>query len=640
LTQPHPLSRRLAAIIAADIAGYSRLMHDDEEDTHRRVRAIFQESVVPEIASHHGRLVKNTGDGFLAEFGSVVDAVRCAIAIQAAAKAMNSNAAGNEEVLFRMGVNVGDIIAEAGDIFGDGVNVAARLQALAEPGTICISSKVREEIEGRIGVTLHKQGTHVVKNIAKPVHVFRIDDAPRSWRRVWFRTHRTRRLVAGALLLSLIAVSLGTLLLSEDLRRRYAAVMPSGAKPLPRPPETTVLTAAGPSLAVMPFENLTGDPSKAYVADGLAEDVTSTLSMLSNMLVVSRYSVAQYRGKAVSVQQVAREQGVDHLLLASVQQAGEQYRVTAQLVDAASGQIVWSERYNYEPKHLLAAQDDITRRVVTALRIRLNEGEQARAFATEAHSFEAWALAMKGYAALQSVGLDTNAEARRLLHKAVELEPQYATAWSYLAGAYALAARFGFGGHPAQMLDKAMEIATRALEINPDIPDAHATVGSVYLFRRDYDKAIGAGRRAVELGPSNAEAHALLGQSLYYAGELTEAIAVLQKAQRLSPRHPSWYLFIHALAVAERGDFNGAISIARRGLEKAEGPFNRSAAHLILAFALAETGQLEEARSHASEAYRLNPTRGLGLIERTSLVRDKARLKRFIETLRGAGMPE
>jgi adenylate cyclase len=257
----------------------------------------------------------------------------------------------------------------------------------------------------------------------------------------------------------------------------------------------------------MPLESLTGDPSRAYVADGLAENVTSTLSILSNMLVVSRYSVARYRGKAVSVQQVAREQGVNHLLSASVQQAGGQYRVTAQLVDAGSGQVIWSERYNYEPTHLLAAQDDITRRVVTALRVRLNEGEQARAFATETQSFEAWTLAMKGYAALHRVGLDTNAEARRLLHRAVELEPQYATAWSYLAGAYALAARFGFGGNPAQLLDKAMEVATHALKINPDIPDAHATVGSVHLFRRDYEKAIVAGRKAVALGPSNAEAH-------------------------------------------------------------------------------------------------------------------------------------
>jgi adenylate cyclase len=616
-------------------------MHEDEEDTHRRVRALFQESVVPEITSHHGRMVKNSGDGFLAEFTSVFEAVRCAMAIQATAKAMNRDVAANKQVLFRMGVNVGDVIFEAGDIFGDGVNVAARLQALAEPGTICISSKVRDEILGRLAVAMHERGTHTVKNIAKPVQVFRIDDSPRSWMREWFVSHWTSRLLAGALLLFLIAVSLGTLLLSEDSRRRYAPAVPFGAKLLPGPPETAVpLSAAGPSLAVMPFENLTGDPSKAYVADGLSEDVTSTLSMLSNMLVVSRYSVAQYRGKAVSVQQVAREQGVDYLVLASVQQAGEQYRVTAQLVNAASGQIVWSDRYNYEPRHLLAAQDDITRRVVTALRVRLNEGEQARAFATETHSFEAWALAMKGYAALQSVGLDTNAEARRLLHRAVELEPQYATAWSYLAGAYALAARFGFGGNPAQMLDKAMEVATRALEINPDIPDAHATVGSVYLFRRDYDKALGAGRRAVELGPSNAEAHALLGQSLFYAGELTEAIAVLQRAQRLSPRHPSWYLFIHALAVAETGDFEGAINIARRGLEKAESPFNKSAAHLILAFALAETGSLQEARAHATEAYRLNPTRGLGLIERTSLVRDKARLRRFIETLRRAGMPD
>jgi len=432
------------------------------------------------------------------------------------------------------------------------------------------------------------------------------------------------------------------LLLPAESLRRYAATIPFARNLLaPRiQTENGLPTQVGPSLAVMPFENLTGDPSQAYVADGLAENVTATLSMLSNMLVVSSYSVAQYKGKQVPVQQVAREQGVSYLLAASVQRAPAHYRVTAQLVDGRSGQLLWSERYDYEPKDLLAAEDDITRRVVTALRVKLNEGEQARAFATETHSFDAWTLAMRGYAALQSVGLDTNAESRRLLQKAVELEPNYATAWSYLAGAYALAARFGFGGNPAQSLDKAFEAATHAIQINPDLPDAHATLGSIYLFRRDYEHAIAEGRKAVALGPSYAEAHALLGQSLYYAGELPEAITMLQRAERLSPRHPSWYLFIHALAVTETGDVRNSIAIAQRGLELSEGPFNRSAAHLILAYDFVQTGNKDEARNHAVEAYRLNPTRGLIQIERTSLIRDRARLEKFVGALRTVGMPE
>jgi adenylate cyclase len=617
-------------------------MNQDEEETHRRVQAIRHDCVDPTVAGHRGHIVKNTGDGFLAEFASVVDAVRCAIAIQVAVASLNKDVRADAKVLFRMGVNVGDVIVEPNDIFGDGVNIAARLEALAEPGTICVSSKVRDEVDDRLNVTMHDLGSHVVKNIARPVRVYRIDSRPRSRLRAWIKSNRTRRAAVAAILLLLVAVAVGMLLLPAESLRRYAATIPFARNLLAPHIQTGngLPTLVGPSLAVMPFENLTGDPSQAYVADGLAENVTATLSMLSNMLVVSSYSVAQYKGKQVPAQQVAREQGVSYLLAASVQRSPAHYRVTAQLVDGRSGQLLWSERYDYEPKDLLAAEDDITRRVVTALRVKLNEGEQARAFATETHSFDAWTLAMRGYAALQSVGLDTNAESRRLLQKAVELEPNYATAWSYLAGAYALAARFGFGGNPAQSLDKAFEAATRAIQITPDLPDAHATLGSIYLFRRDYEHAIGEGRKAVALGPSNADAHALLGQSLYYAGELPEAITMLQRAERLSPRHPAWYLFIHALAVTETGDVRNSIAIAQRGLEFSEGPFNRSAAHLILAYDFVQTGNKDEARNHAAEAYRLNPTRGLIQIERTSLIRDRARLEKFIGALRTVGMPE
>lgn len=638
---PERLNRRLAAVLIADVAGYSRLMSRDEEATHRQAVAIRHQCIEPAVAKHGGRIVKTTGDGFFVEFASVVDALRCAIEMQDSIAAINAPLPTDRRMLYRMGVNVGDVIVEAEDIFGDGVNVAARLQALAEPGTVAISGKVRDEIDNRLDVELQDLGAHAVKNIPKPVHVFQVGG--RSSRFGWLmRSRAGRRTAAAVLALISIAAAVAIFLTPPERWRALAASVPLLASLVPA--DTTqyagVAIPKGPSLAVMPFENLTGDPSRSYIADGLAENITSTLSMLSNMLVVSRYSVMAYKDKRVPVQQVAREQGVSHVLAASVQQSAERYRVTAELVDARSGRVIWSERYDRSVKDVLATQDEITRNIVTALRVNLNEGEQARAFDTQTKNFEAWSLAMRGYALFGRIDPESSAQSRRLLEQAIALEPGYAWAWTYLAANYALAARFGFGGDRTELLQRAFDAATRAIELDPNLPNAHATLGSIYLIRREHDKAIAEGRVAVALGPNDSEAHALLGQSLYQAGQFAEAVTEMQKAERLSPRYPSWYLYVHAPALVFLGNYKDAIPLGQRGIELAESPFNLWAAHLVLAFALVESGRVDEARVHAAQAAQIVPGRGIQVLIRTSLARDPKQFERYVAALRKAGLPE
>jgi class 3 adenylate cyclase/TolB-like protein/Tfp pilus assembly protein PilF len=637
------LTRRLAAILVADIAGYSRLMNRDEERTHRRAHEILQRCVEPQIARHKGRIVKNTGDGFLAEFASVVDGVTCAMDIQDAVAAVEREVPDDDRIRFRIGVNVGDVIVENDDIFGDGVNIAARLQTLAEPGTVAISSKVKEEIAGRLAIVLEDLGSYSVKNIAKPVHVYR---AGRTRARfAWLRRLRPQRPfvaagVAGlALVAALVAVVFGAAVFFPTGRIAQAvAAVPLLARIVPLQLGHDLRADLIPSLAVMPFENLTGDKSLGYVADGLSENITSALSKLSNMVVVSRYSVRGYKEKEVPVQQIGREQRVKYVLAAALQRSANRFRLTAQLVEAESGRVVWSDRYDYETSNVLGSQDDIARNVVTALRVSLNEGEQARAFGTQTRNFDAWGYAMRGYIVFENVGPDANAESRQLFLEAIRSDPSYGMAWTYLAANYALAARFGFGP-PQEMLGKAFEAANRAIALDPNIPDAHSTLGSLYLFSREYAKAIDEGRKAVALGPSDAEVNALLGQTLFYDGQDREAVILFERAERLSPRCPSWFLIMHANALISLGEPKAAAETAKRAMERAEGPFNRGAAELVLAVALAASGNLEDARRHSASAYPLYP-RGVTQLTKASLLRDPTRIERNVAVLRLIGWPE
>jgi adenylate cyclase len=369
-----PPVRRLTAILAADVAGYSRLMGQDEEGTHERLKAHLGELVNPKIAEHRGRVVKNTGDGFLAEFASVIDAVRCAVEVQREMAEANAAIPPEERIEFRLGINLGDVIAEEHDIFGDGVNVAARLEALAEPGGICISRVVRDQVRDKLDFAFEDKGEQQVKNIARPVRVYRVRDA--------------------------------------------AAI----ERPLPIPSPPLALPDK-PSIAVLPFQNMSGDPEQEYFADGIADDIITTLSRYPSLFVIARNSCFTYKGRAVNVKQVGRELGVRYVLEGGLRKAGNRIRVTAQLVEAETGRHVWAERYDRDLANIFAVQDEITEAVTIAITPAISAVEQQRAMRKPPESLDAWGAYQRGLWHLSKVSAEDNALAAKFFQRAIDLDP-------------------------------------------------------------------------------------------------------------------------------------------------------------------------------------------------------------------------
>lgn len=369
--------RRLTAILAADVAGYSRLMGSDEEGTLARLKAHRLALVDPKIGEYRGRIVKTTGDGLLAEFASVIDATRCAVEVQRGMGERNAEVAQDKRIEFRIGINVGDIIIDGNDIFGDGVNVAARLEGLAEPGGICVSGRVQEDVNGKLDIAFEDAGEQALKNIARPVRVYRV-------------------------------------------RTEKAAVKASSALP------------DKPSIAVLPFQNMSGDPEQEYFADGLAEDIITSLSKVPKLFVIARNSTFTYKGKAVDVRQVARELGVRYVLEGSVRRSGERLRITGQLIDAATGNHVWAERYDRPLRDVFDVQDEITKEIVLALSVELTDGERALLFSRSTRSLEAWLEAIRGFDHWVEGSPKGIREARLHFERAIAIDPDYTLALAFI----------------------------------------------------------------------------------------------------------------------------------------------------------------------------------------------------------------
>ena len=395
-----------------------------------------------------------------------------------------------------------------------------------------------------------------------------------------------------------------------------------------------------PAIAILPFSNVSGESGQAFLAEGLTENLTSTLAAVSSLLVVAHHSVLAYKDRAVSIQQVAREQGVRHVLSGGVQRAGNRLRVTAQLADAASGRQVWAERYDRDLRDVFAVQDDITREIIVALQVTLDEGEQARIRYRGTRNFEAWSRATRAHSFFQRYEKNAIAEAKHLFEEALAADPDYAWATAFLAAVHFIEARFGFSSDPARSMQRAFEIGTRAIALDPALPDAHATLGAIYLARRQYEEAVAAGRKAIALGPNDAESHAILAQTMFYLGEWDEAIDLSRRAIRLSPRYPSWYLLWQIWGLTFKEDYDAAIIAARRMVEIAESPQQKAVALQALAFALSGTQRDEEARKHVAEARALAPRVSIEYYLRTSFFRDPAHLDRLVAALRKVGVPE
>ncbi len=583
------MERRLAAIFAADVVGYTRLMGVDEAGTLERLKSLRKELVQPKITAHKGRIVKLMGDGLLAEFPSVVEAVSCAIDIQRAMPDREPELAKERRIVLRIGVNLGDIIVEGNDIYGDGVNIAARLEGLAEPDGICISGGAFDAIDGKIEAPFEDIGPQAVKNIAKPVRAYRL--------------------------------RVGT-----------------EQQPQPSSEEDGLTLPDKPSVAVLPFANLSDGKDLDYFADGITEEIITTLSKVSKLFVIARNSTLVYKGRAVDIRQVGHEQGVQYVLEGSVRSGGQRVRVTAQLIEAAAGRHLWAQRYDRDVGDIFALQDDVTKEIVSALQVELTEGEQAHLAAQGTQNAEAWQLYFEGRDLVHEHHRDTVQKGRSLLEQAVRLDESYALAWGALAEAHWKEARNeGWSASPERSFELSVEASDRALALDPANAGILAMRSVIMTTLRDFDGALALAEKAIRLAASDANAIALAAITLYACGKAEESIKQTELAMRLCPRYPPWYLLMLARCHWVLGQFEEAIA-ASRSATKADPLYVQP--YIELAMVYAEAGRVSDARKAVDAILRIDPGFSATAYMKGLPFRDPDLEARRHSALKKAGLPD
>lgn len=576
--------RRLAAILAADVVGYSRMMQQDEAGTLAILKDRRKTVLEPTVANHGGRIIKLVGDGALIEFASAVDAVECAARLQERMAAGNADQSDGLQIVLRIGVNLGDVVVDGDDLYGDGVNIAARLEALADPGGVWISEDAYRQVRSKLALSFDDLGARVLKNIAEPVRIYRVTNTP--------------------------AVTVTA---------------------------TTTSTPEKPSIAVLPFANLSGDPEQDYFADGIVADLITQLSRLRDLLVIARNSTLMFKGRTVRVQDVARDLGVRFILEGSVRRAGNRIRVTAQLIDGASGGHVWAERYDRELTDFFELQDEITKAVTVALQVNLTEGDTARIAAEGTRNLEAWEAFLQGQTAILKFTKLDNIQARFFYERAVHHDANYALAFVMLAHTHWLDARLGFTPDPAISLGLAKAALQRAEDLVGETGAVLHYKGNAALMERRHDEALEFHRRAGELAPSDAYCAAAFGMTQVYSGDFQGAIATLKTSRRLSPYAINWAIYYLAWADLWQGDLEQARSDA--ALYLAREP-NEPFAYILSAITAAATGRLDAARGHITVLLGKHPEMTRSGVAAAQFYRDPERLQRIMAWLKDAGLPE
>ena len=552
------INRKLAAILAADVVGYSRLMGADEAGTLAALKRHRETIFDPAVAAHNGRIVKLIGDGTIVEFGSVVDAVNCALSVQRSGASLPDPTARQPTIVLQIGINLGDVIIENDDIYGDGVNIAARLEPLAEPGGICVSSIVHESVGNRIDVRFQDGGDIRVKNIDRPI-------------RVW-KWHPDKADVAAA--------------------------RSNAANPTPN--------VESPSIAVLPFTNMSGDPEQEYFSDGISEDVITDLSKIAGLLVISRNSSFTYKGRAVDVRAIGRDLGVRSVLEGSIRRAGNRVRITAQLVDATNGAHLWADRYDRDLTDIFAVQDDVTRRIVDALKVTLSPAEKARLAASGTPNIEAYDCYLRGreILAVNPKNRERFEQSTKFFMRALELDPSYSQAYAALSMAYNLDYQNRWSDNPDTSLRLAKHNAEQALEKNPNEPFARLVASWAAIFEKDLDRAKSEADIALSLNPNYSGAYVILGHIQTLSGQPLEAIPALERATRLDPAFRPQHLHFLGMAYLLAGKYETAAAVLReRILLLPETDFSRA----LLASALGHLGDVDEARRIWQELKEINP---------------------------------
>ena len=622
--------RKLAAIFSADAVGYSRLMAEDESATVKTI-ASYREIMVSLIKQHRGRVVDSPGDNLLAEFPSVVDAVQCAVAVQNEFQTRNAELTENRRMEFRIGINLGDVIDEEDRIYGDGVNVAARLEALADPGGICISKTAFDQIETKLPLGYEYLGEQSVKNIPKPVGAYRVLTKPDAAGKVigekrFFGRYSRRTAMAAIIILVVIAVGLVSWnIYLQQSKRVEPASLDRMAYPLPDKP----------SIAVLPFVNMSDDPEQAYFSDGITEDIITTLSKVPKLFIIARNSTFTYKNRSVKVQQVAEELGVRYVLEGSVRKAGNKIRITAQLIDAVNGHHLWAERFDRDLKDIFALQDEIAMKVLTALEVKLVGGHTSLLISRGTDNLEAYLTVLQGREFHERSNRENNFMARQKFEEALALDPNYAAAFNLLARTHFMDVWLGSSKSPKASLMTAIDLTQKSIVLDDSLADSHALLGYLYTLTRQHDKAISQGERSVELDPNSSLACIWLGVSLNYIGRKEEAVPMIEKAIRLNPMPPSsWYVFLSS-ALSNAGRYDEAVTASRKAVKLSP---NNIFAQLALVLSCNLGRRDEEARSAAAEVLRIQPNFSVDNFAKRMPYKDPADIQRIVKAWRKAGL--
>ncbi|MCW5730686.1 MAG: tetratricopeptide repeat protein [Alphaproteobacteria bacterium] len=579
--------RRLAAIVAADVAGYSRLMGADEEGTLAVLKGHRREHIDPKIAEHNGRIVKTTGDGILLEFASVLDAARCCLDVQRGMAERNADIPAERRMLFRVGINLGDIIIDGEDIHGDGVNVAARLEALCEPGGIAVSGNVHEQVQDRLDGQFVECGSHEVKNIVRPVKVWR-----------WSPEN-------------------------------------SGMEGQPKVTAPASTLHDGPSIAVLPFDNMSGDAEQEYFADGISEDIITDLSKVSGLLVIARNSSFAYKGQNPDIRKVCRELSVRHVLEGSVRKSGRRVRITAQLIDGSNGGHLWAERYDRDLEDIFTVQDEVTREIVQALKLALTDRERRRRDARGRVDPVAYDHFLRARNCVYRFTAEAMRQARDELDQAIARDAALATAYAMLAIVHCVEHANAWNGAGADHLDRALDLVNKALATDPDEPQAYYALALTKMWQRELDEAAKAAERAIELDPSFAGVYTALGTILDFAGQHEAAVEKLRRALLLDPRYDTALQFIGRAQFSLRQYDEAEASLKRRLALSPKSDMSR----VFLAAIYGHTGRHEEARRLWKEIMQINPDFSIDRVRRVLPYRDAACFDHFEAGLTAAGLP-
>jgi adenylate cyclase len=581
--------RKLAAILHADVAGFSRLMGEDETGTHQ-VLGELRGAVDPLITAHGGRIVGTAGDSLLADFSSVVDALNCAVEMQRASRAINDPLPPERRLELRIGVNLGDVIVDGDDIFGDGVNIAARLESLAQPGTVCISQTVYDQVRNKLDLDYRPLGSHRVKNITEPVRAYAVGlpaVVPRP-RREW------RPLVLAAGAAALVAVGLAAWVLSTGAGRQIFG-LGAATKPVDVASLATPARLAGrPSIAVLPFKNLSSDPSQDYFSDGITEDVIIALGRFSNLLVIAKSASFPFKDSKAAPAEIGRLLDARYLLEGSVRRAGNRVRVSVELTEATTGRHVWSETYDAEVDDIFAVQDDIAKRVVGAAAVKLTRFERERALAKPTNSLAAYEYVLRGRDSFSHATRDDNDKASELFQRAIDLDPNYAEAYAALGGSHFEAVVSGWSQYREDELERAKALAQKALALDPTTTRAYRVLSNIDLFSKRYDLALEQADRALEINPSDADNYAQRGSILVWAGRSEGGLPWLEGALRFD-RSNGFAAARLCMAYYFLRRYSEGVDACDRTLTRDPGRNTQMLTHPMLAAAYAQLGRQQDA---------------------------------------------